>query len=83
MEPVIRKEGAAPVEQVCVRVLPDGRMTREDAARYLGLRPKTLAMWELEGKGPRSLKVGGRRFYFLNDLDQFVRGKGSLHLFTS
>ena len=34
----------APVEQVKVRVLPDGRMTREDAASYLGLKSKTLAM---------------------------------------
>jgi hypothetical protein len=50
-----------------------GRMSREDAARYLGHRPKTLAMWALSGKGPRSVKVGGRVFYFLSDLDAFVR----------
>ena len=29
------------VDQVRVRLLPDGRMTREDAARYVGLAPKT------------------------------------------
>ena len=52
------------VDQVRVRVLPDGRMTRKDAAAYLGRKPKTLAMWELDGKGPKSVKVGGRRFYF-------------------
>ena len=62
------------VEAVRVRVLPDGRMTREDAAAYLGLKPKTLAMWGLEGKGPSSIKVGGRRFYFQADLDAFIRG---------
>ncbi len=56
-----------------VRVLPDGRMTRNDAATYLGLKPKTLAMWQLAGKGPRSVKVGGRRFYFKADLDTYVR----------
>ena len=61
------------VEQVRVRVLPDGRMTRKDAARYLGHQPKTLAMWALSGKGPRSVKVGGRVFYFVSDLDAFVR----------
>ena len=64
-----------PVEHVAVRILPDGRMTREDAARYLGMRPKTLAMWTLAGKGPRSILVGGRRFYFLADLDAFIRGE--------
>jgi hypothetical protein len=62
------------IEQVTVRILPDGRMSRQDAARYLGHKPKTLAMWTLFGKGPRSLKVGGKIFYFRCDLDAFVRG---------
>jgi hypothetical protein len=61
-------------EEVKVRILPDGRMTRRDAARYLGNAEKTLAMWELQGKGPPSVKVGGRRFYFNDDLDAFVQG---------
>jgi hypothetical protein len=66
------------VEQVRVRVLPDGRMTRGDAARYLGLATKTLAMWQLMGKGPRMVKVGGRVFYFRCDLDAFIRsGEGA------
>lgn len=60
------------VERVCVRVLPDGRMTRDDAAKYLGVAPKTLAMWQLQGRGPRSVKVGGRRFYFRRDLDAVI-----------
>jgi hypothetical protein len=63
------------VEQVRVRVLPDGRMTREDAARYLGHAVKTLAMWQLQGKGPRSVKVGGRVFYYRDDLDAFIHGE--------
>lgn len=65
------------VEQVRVRVLPDGRMTRDDAARYLGHQPKTLAMWTLQGKGPRSVKVGGRVFYYRADLDAFIRGEAA------
>lgn len=65
----------ANIEVVKVRVLPDGRMTREDTARYLGLQPKTLAMWALQGKGPKSILVGGRRFYFLADLDAFIHGE--------
>ena len=62
-----------PIDGVPVRMLPDGRMDRENAARYLGYRPKTLAMWALARKGPRSVKVGGRVFYFREDLDAFVR----------
>ncbi len=60
------------VETVRVRILPDGRMTREHAARYLGVKPKTLAMWQLEGKGPASVLVGGRRYYFKATLDGFI-----------
>lgn len=63
------------LDRVKVRVLPDGRMARADAARYLGRATKTLAMWELEGKGPASVKVGGRRFYYLHVLDAFIRGE--------
>jgi hypothetical protein len=66
--------GPSAIEHVKVRILPDGRMARGDAARYLGHQPKTLAMWALQGKGPRSLKVGGRVFYFKDDLDAFIRG---------
>ena len=61
------------VDQVRVRVLPDGRLSRQDAAKYLGLNAKTLAMWGLAGKGPRSIKLGGRRFYFRAELDRFIR----------
>jgi Helix-turn-helix domain len=63
------------IEQVRVRILPDGRMARDDAARYLGHKPKTLAMWKLQGRGPRAHKVGGRVFYYRADLDAFIRGE--------
>ncbi len=63
------------IEQVRVRILPDGRMARIDAATYLGLKPKTLAMWAMEGKGPRAHRVGGRCFYYKHELDAFVRGE--------
>ena len=70
-------EEAPPIEQVRVRVLPDGRMTRKDAARYLGNAEKTLAMWEMEGRGPPSVLVGGKRFYFKDALDAFIRGEAA------
>ena len=68
---------AAAVEQIKVRVLPDGRMTRHDAARYIGVEDKTLANWGLIGKGPPSVLVGGRRFYYLTKLDAFIRGEAA------
>ena len=69
------EEAVNPVEQVKVRVLPDGRLSRKEAARYLGRAQKTLAMWCLKKQGPRAVKVGGRVFYFKDDLDAFVRGE--------
>ncbi len=63
------------VQEIRVRVLPDGRMSRIDAARYLGLKSKTLSMWALQGKGPPFVRVGGRVFYFQDELDQFIGGK--------
>ena len=63
------------VEQVRVRVLPDGRMTRRDAAKYLGIAVKTVAMWDLEDPAKLGgVKVGGRRFYYKAELDAFIRG---------
>ncbi len=64
------------IEHVRVRVLPDGRMTRSDAAKYLGVAVKTVAMWDL--KDPTRLggiKVGGRRFYYKDRLDAVIRGE--------
>src|SRR5690349_15244395 len=60
------------VETSRCRILPDGRMTRRDAAAYLGFSEKTLAMWALQGKGPKSIKIAGRRFYYQSDLDAFA-----------
>jgi hypothetical protein len=41
---------------------------------FAGTQPKTLAMWQLQGKGPRSVLVDGRRYYFKHILDAYVRG---------
>ena len=64
------------IEHVTVRVLPDGRMTRRDAAKYLGVAVKTVAMWDLEDPTKLGgIKVGGRRFYFIDRLDAVIRGE--------
>jgi len=64
------------IDQVRVRILPDGRLTRADAAKFLGLAPGTLANWDSQGRGPKSVNVGGKIFYYLHDLKAF-RDAGS------
>lgn len=61
------------VEFVRVTVLPDGRLDAKNAASYLGLSTKTLAMMRSAGTGPRYVKRG-RIFYFKADLDDWVEG---------
>jgi hypothetical protein len=64
------------IERVKIRLLPDGRMTRRDAAGYLGIAVKTVAMWDLENPAKLGgIKVGGRRFYFKDRLDAVIRGE--------
>ena len=63
------------MENIDINMTPDFRLTRLDAAAYIGISPKTLANYGLSGKGPRSVKVAGRRFYYLADLQAFVRGE--------
>jgi hypothetical protein len=62
------------IDQVRVRVLPDGRMDPENSARYLDCAQKTLAQRRMQRKGPRWVKVQGRVFYYLDDLDASIRG---------
>ena len=64
----------AVIEPIRVRVLPTGNVDRKNAAKYLNRSPNTLAMWAMEGKGPKAIKVNGRCFYSLDDLAAFIRG---------
>lgn len=54
-----------------VTVLPDGRMDRKNAATYVGLSVKTLAMYAVSGKGPKFVKRG-RVWYRKEDLDSWL-----------
>ena len=48
-------------------------MIRElEAAKYLGLSPKTLARWRWAGKGPIFYKFGSAVRYSTDELDSFV-----------
>lgn len=61
----------APLRQIEVTVLPDGRMDRKNAAKYTGLSVKTLAMYAVSGKGPKFVKRG-RVWYRKDDLDSWL-----------
>ncbi len=65
------------IDQIRVRVLPDGRMSRRDAAAYTGFSEKTFTNWALDGHGPRPHRVGGRVFYFKDDIDAFIQGRAT------
>jgi hypothetical protein len=60
------------IETIKVRQYPDGRLDTRNAAIYLGLRPKTLAMLRTAGEGPRFVKRE-RVFYYKDDLDAWLR----------
>ncbi len=63
---------AVAVEISSVRSTPDGRLTRADAATYIGVKSKTLAEWSRLGKHLKPIRVGSRIFYLRADLEAFV-----------
>lgn len=65
------------VERVKCRVLPDGRMPSDDAGSYIGRSTQTLANWRVKGYGPRWVKIGGRVYYYQQELDAFIRGEAA------
>ncbi|MFY7835775.1 MAG: DNA-binding protein [Novosphingobium sp.] len=66
------------VQELLVQVLPDGKLNRQNAALFLGRTPKTLAEWHRLGIGPRSFLIGGRRFYWLDELKPYACGEKSI-----
>jgi hypothetical protein len=63
---------SANIKSPVVLVLPDGRLDAKNAATYLGLSVKTLAIKRSLGRGPRFIKQG-RVFYYINDLDEWLK----------
>lgn len=62
----LRRFEGIPPEQV--------RLTTDEAAPVLGVKPKTLEGWRVTGKGPQFCKVGRRCTYRLADLLAFMDG---------
>jgi hypothetical protein len=65
------------ITSIEIRMFPDGRLDTKNAALYLGLKEKTLAMMRGGGKGPKFIKRG-RIFYFKEDLDAWLNAAGRL-----
>jgi hypothetical protein len=59
------------IEQITVKILPNGRFTATEAAKYVGLSYKTLASYRCNGTGPAFIKQGGI-FYRKEDLDNWL-----------
>lgn len=66
-------EGA---DRLRVTILPGNKVSRRDAATYLGRKPSTLHNWVQRGCGPKPMMIGGRAFYSLADLDAFIGASG-------
>ncbi len=65
------------ITSIDIRMFPDGRLDTKNAAFYLGLKEKTLAMMRGNGTGPKFIKRG-RIFYFKEDLDSWLNANGRL-----
>lgn len=65
------------LSSINITMFPDGRLDVKNAANYLGLKEKTLAMMRGHGTGPKFIKRG-RIFYFKEDLDAWLNAAGRL-----
>ena len=65
------------MESIEIIMFPDGRLDTKNAALYLGLKEKTLAMMRGSGSGPKFIKRG-RVFYYKEDLDHWLNAEGRL-----
>lgn len=51
------------------------KLSTEEAAVYLGIRPNTLEVWRCKHKGPRYSKIGTRVLYDVDDLEAFFTAR--------
>lgn len=60
------------IKQTTITILPDGRMSSADAAKYLGISHSRLNQWRCDGLGPPFVKIASRIFYYQKDLERYV-----------
>ena len=62
---MIMTDGDGDEVRKVIHFYPDGRCNSTSASEYLGISPKTLAMYRCKGGvGPEWVKLGGKIFYF-------------------
>lgn len=54
-------------------------LTRRDAASFLGISPRTLELWAMNGSGPAYIKVGALCRYRLTDIQAWIAGQTRRH----
>ena len=51
-------------------------LNEAEAARALGLSPRTLQRWRLEGRGPDFVLIGNKRVGYLHeDIHEWLQGR--------
>lgn len=53
------------------------KLTRAQAAEYLGVSKATLDTWASRGQGPRFYKPGGKVYYLLRELDKWIESRST------
>lgn len=48
-------------------------LSQTQVAGMLGVAARTMERWRYEGRGPRFVRVGGRRLYRRADVDDFIQ----------
>jgi len=60
------------IYEIHVNKYPDKLVPRQDAPGITKLALSTLDSYQVRGKGPRSIKIGGKVFYRLLDLARWI-----------
>ena len=50
----------------------DKLLSREEAAKMLGVKSNTLAVWAMDGRGPAPTKIGTKSMYRSSILGEFI-----------
>jgi len=56
---------------------PPVKLTRPEAAEYLGVKQSTLNTWASLGKGPKFVKVGHKVVYLQTELDAWMASRST------
>ena len=54
-------------------------VTTQEAAEYIGMKPATLEVWRVYGKGPVFRKFGRVVRYEVKDLDKWIDDQARTH----